>query len=190
MTTLEKFILKRHKIIIIVLVIVFILIFISFIFVIAYKDKLREVIGVPQSNSDNTQVSDNNPFIPTVSIVIDSSKGEKELVIGNRLPGTTEAIDIIANKKTERDNIALIRLRVEGGVINDVTSKYINLGSCSNFKKILDNNICADIAKTDPFIEGEVIATITIKWQDGQSGHIFRSAADGMYNGIDFNASN
>jgi hypothetical protein len=185
MKKFEDLILTKYKTIIIILIVVFLITLVGFVYILNNKEKIKEYFT---GNSDDTHLTVTPT--PSVTTVLDPGKGEKELNIGNRIPGTTETIEIIAHKKTEQDNVALIRLRIEGGEIIEVNSKYIIVGACSNFNKILIDKICADVAKTDAFVEGEIIATIKIRWLEGQVQHIFRSAEDGMYNGVDFNASN
>ena len=84
----------------------------------------------------------------------------------------------------------MIRLRVTGGEVTVFTSKFINIGTCPNDLKTDGERICVDVAKTDPFVQGEVVGTFNVIWAAGGTPHIYRSAEDGMYNGTDFHASN
>jgi len=191
----DQFILSKYKIIFAVLILIFIISLLGFVHVILEKENnIQGKINITPSPTISQLIQPTeglaSPAPTDISIIPDFGKSEQEINIAKMQVGSTEIIDIVANKKTEGDYIALIRLRIEGGEITDVTSKYVNLGTCQNDSKIFMAQICVDVAKTEPFIEGEVIASITIKWQDTPGQHIFRSAEDGMYNGIDFNASN
>lgn len=175
MSGFNNFILKNSKSIISFCGFLFIVLFIAFLSVINNKTNNPTFSHVFISPAE-------------VKILSATSKAQTEIGIGKRISNTTETIDLMATKQTPKDNIAIIRYRIEGGDVLDITSPYTLLNGCNG---IIDSKtICVDIAKTTPFTEGEIIASITIKWIDGLGPKIFSSAESGFYNGSEFNSSN
>jgi hypothetical protein len=115
-------------------------------------------------------------------------KAETEWDIGKRIINTTESIDLIAPKEAQGNFIAMIRLRIDGGEVVEVVSPYSVLQGCNQTRN--PSEVCEDIVKSSPFVEGEVIATVKIKWLNTQTQKIFKSAQYGYYNGSIFTSSN
>lgn len=184
MNNFDEFLLKRYKIIIAVLVILFLTALIIFIQTLSNLNTKSS-----ESKSDNNIQLTTTPVITEEEINNENEKDEKEWNIGNRESNTTEVITVNAKKITEKDIVAIIRLKVVGGEIIDKTSQYIMLEGCnqSNFDKM--TNVCVDIAKQTPFIEGETILSISIKWDSSSNHQILINSENGYYNGIEFNAS-
>jgi hypothetical protein len=174
MNGFDNFVLKNSKLIIFFCGFLFIALFITFLGVVNNKTK---------SSNSSLIISP-----AEVKVLSATSKAQIELTIGKRIPNTTEVIDIIANRQTPNDNIAIIRYRIEGGEVVDVKSTFTLMEGCNGM--IDSKTICVDIAKTTPFTQGEIIASITIKWQDVLTPKIFSSTESGFYNGSEFNSSN
>jgi hypothetical protein len=187
---LNELILSKNKIIIGTLGGIFLLLLIIFIYITSSNNTSVNSNNTP-SDTVPTQTQQIGEEVTDVTTIPDVTKTEKEIFIGDRKPGTTEVLEIVANKKTEEDRMAVIRLRITGGEVQDVNSDpYIGLGSCGVAKKFLPDSVCVDVGKPDPFTEGEVIVRITIKWDDSENQHIYRSSEDGYYNGIEFTSNN
>mgnify|MGYP001259397114 CR=1 FL=1 len=175
MSGFENLVLKNSK---------FIISFCGFLFIVLFITFLN-VINNKTNNPTLSQV-----FISPIEVKVLSatSKAQTELDMGKRIPNTTEVVELMATKQTPKDNIAIIRYRIEGGDVLGITSPYTLLNGCNG---IVDpKSICIDIAKTTPFTEGEIIASITIKWVESLTPKIFSSAESGFYNGSEFNSGN
>jgi hypothetical protein len=183
MSQFENIILKNSKLIISFFGFVFIITFITFLYVVENKEKTSKSILKQNPIFDQITISPSQN-----RVLAEYTKAEKVWVIGKRVPNTTEVLQISAQKETEGDNIAIVRFRIEGGKIVNITSPYILLQSCNGASGPLD--VCIDIVKPIPFIEGEIIASVTIEWTDSTTPTIFKSSQFGYYNGTTFNSSN
>jgi len=173
-----EFILNNYKTIVAILFLIILILAFCLIYILQNKQNLK-ISNLPG----------NITLTPSGSAIIpDISKAEKELIIGKKTPGTTEVIEIHAKKATNQDKLALVRLKIIGGEIVDVKSNFLLLPSCTNNKNIDGNNLCIDIAKTEAFIDGEILVQITIKWDQSQNQHIYKVAGYGMYNGLEFHS--
>lgn len=132
------------------------------------------------TNTVTPKVTD--AIMPTVSVTALPSL--YPLDWGNRVPGSIEDIDILATPLTSGDSVAMLRIYVENGEVLDFSSAgFMALGSCVDNRKFTSERVCVDIAKPDPFVAGEKIATIKIKW--GENGRLYKEQGDGYYNGTD-----
>ena len=183
MNAFDNFILKNSKVLISFFGFIFIISLISFLYVVGNKDKFNK------KSIEQKYLLAQITVVPSQEKVLaEYAKAETEWDIGKMLPGTTETIEIKAENETDQDKIAFIRLRVEGGEVIDITSPYTIFKSCIGEKTT--DKVCVDIVKAEPFIKGEVIATLNIKWLDTPIQRIFKSSEFGFYNGSVFNSSN
>jgi len=182
----DEFLLKDYKIIISFLVVLFLATLVYFVFTLINFKKVDKEFKSDNNSQDITLTPSKSEEL----IITEEEKGEKEWDIGNRESNTEEVIEIKAEKQTEGDIVAIIRMRIVGGEIINKTSQYITLEGCnlSNLNKI--TNVCIDIAKPTPFEDGEIISSIIIKWDSSSEHKIYRSSEFGYYNGTEFNASN
>ena len=100
-----------------------------------------------------------------------------------RYPGMIEVIDIKANPANIEDVVALLRLKVVNAKITNfyAAEGTILMPACSNGKAFTDDEVCADIAKAEGFIQGEVIGSIELQWLDGDTATISSTDENGYY---------
>lgn len=104
------------------------------------------------------------------------------LDIGQRQPGSIETIDLVAQPITDKDSVAMIRLYIKNGEVLEFKSTgLMAFGTCYDNKTYTPERVCVDIAKTTPFITGEKLGTIKVKWSVNGSVNI--EEGHGYYNG-------
>jgi len=182
MSDFDNFILKNSKVIISFFGFIFIVTFLMFLYAINNRYVFNKSI---EENKSIAQIT-SQPH--SEKVLAEVLKAETEWDIGERNMDTTEIIDLIAPKEAQGNFIAMIRLRVEGGEVIEVVSPYSVLQGCNQTRNIFE--VCEDIVKSSPFVEGETIATLKIKWLNTQTQKIFKSAQYGYYNGSVFTSSN
>jgi hypothetical protein len=124
------------------------------------------------------------PAVTQTQPLVTSAPKQYATDLGQRIPGSTEDIPIIAAPRNADDAIAMVRWYVENGeVLSLKITGYVNLGACPDQQKFTSTNVCVDIAKNGPFNQGELLGTVTVKWAATGNGMIYRLDSDGYYNG-------
>jgi len=126
-------------------------------------------------NVSNNQDTNVTPTLPSIE------DPRTELNLGNRIAGTEETIDVYSTNTVVQDQVELVRLFIENGEVLNVSSTLMAFPACSNEKMFTPNRVCLDVAKTSPMNVNELIAKITIKWDEDQEGKIWRENSAGIY---------
>lgn len=105
-----------------------------------------------------------------------------------RFPGSTEDLIIKAAPATDQDVVAVIRLSFDNAeVLNVEPLQALTFGACTDGALYTSNSICADIATSGFFKQGDPLLKATIKWgKEGQS-LITAAAENGYYDGFNLN---
>lgn len=143
----------------------------------------------PFSDDDNPEITTTpDPFATQTPAV--SNNGQMILIeIGERIPGTTEEIDIYAQPLTPEDSVAMIRLYVKNGeVLSFKSAGLMAFGTCIDGKQFVPERVCVDIAKSTPFEVGEKLGTIKIKWSI--NGNFYTEEGHGYFNGQEVSFTN
>jgi hypothetical protein len=108
----------------------------------------------------------------------------------NRLPGSTEDVIIKASPVTNEDMVAVVRLSFTNAQIIEVEPlQALTFGACEGGSLFTSNSICADIATSEYFHQGDPLLKATIKWGNEGESLITAEAENGYYDGFNLNSN-
>ncbi len=105
-----------------------------------------------------------------------------------RFPGATEEVLIKAAPLTEQDIVAVVRLNFDNAeVLNVEPIQALTFGACEDGALYTQNSICADIATSAYFEQGDPLLKATIKWGNEGQSLITAAAENGYFDGFNLN---
>lgn len=106
----------------------------------------------------------------------------------NRIPGLTEELVIKAAPVTNQDIVAVVRLSFDNAEVIEVEPlQALTFGACENGALYTSTSICADIATTEYFKQGDPLLKATIKWGSKGQSLITAGVENGYYDGFNLN---